>query len=82
MSPVIENEWSAQAAGGDSPRGFVAVGVDGSENARTAATWAAAEASRLGLSMIVANALYLTFSAHLAVPPEPYDESWRNSPGR
>lgn len=77
MSPVIENEWSAQAAGGDSPRGFVAVGVDGSENARTAATWAAAEASRLGLSMIVANALYLTFSAHLAVPPEPYDESWR-----
>jgi nucleotide-binding universal stress UspA family protein len=77
MGPVTESDRSTQSAGGGGPRDSVVVGVDGSQNARTAATWAAAEAARRGVSLTVAHALYLTYNAYLAIPPEPDDELWR-----
>lgn len=77
MATVTQSERSAEPVGGGGPHGSVVAGVDGSQNARTAATWAAAEAARRGVALTIAHALYLTYNAYLPVPPELDDELWR-----
>lgn len=61
----------------DETRGSVIVGVDGSEHARNAASWAAGEAVLRGRSLTLANALYLHEGASIPPPPEHLVQQWR-----
>lgn len=58
-------------------RGTVIVGVDNSEHARKAASWAAGEAVLRGTSLTLANALYLFEGASIPPPPEHLVRQWR-----